>query len=110
MDILSEIIEISNQMIDVLDESGFFDENQFIDSLPLKQALQIRMQRKWEQENDMYLTDDEFLELCNEVHENTIADTIADLVEKGALDMSVGEDGEIYYSSNKDFNWDENGI
>jgi hypothetical protein len=103
MDILSEIIEISNQMIYVLDESGFFDENQFIDSLPLKQALQIKMQRKWEQENDMYLTDAEFLEVCNEVHEQCIADSIESLVDKGALNMSVGEDGDIYYSNNPDF-------
>ena len=67
MDILSEIIEISNEIINTLEDNGFFEENIFIDSLPLKRALQIRMQRKWEQENEMILTDDEFIEVCEEV-------------------------------------------
>ena len=31
-----------------------------------------------------------------------------DLVEQGALDMSVNPDGEILYSNNKNFKWDTN--
>ena len=107
MDILSEIIEISEQIISTLKESDFFEENQFIDVLPLKRALQAAIQRKWEQENEMFLTDKEFLDICNNVSNNGIAETIEDLVDKGALNMSVNADGEILYSSNKDFNWDE---
>jgi hypothetical protein len=107
MDILSEIIEISNQIVDTLQENGFFEENLFIDPLPLKRALQIRMQRKWEQENEIILSDDEFLEVCNEVNADGIGETIEDLVDKGALNMSVNEDGEILYSTNKDYNFDE---
>jgi hypothetical protein len=30
---------------------------------------------------------------------------VLDLVEKGALDMSVNPDGEILYSNNKNFNF-----
>ena len=108
MDILNEIIEISTEMINTLEESGFFEEHQFIDRLPLKRALQIAMQRKWEQKDDMFLTDNEFLDVCNIVSNNGIAETIEDLVDKGALNMSVNKDGEILYSSNKDFKWDEN--
>ena len=63
MDILNEIIEISDEMVNSLEEDGFFEEHQFIDRIPLKRALQIAMQRKWEQENDMLLTDKEFLEI-----------------------------------------------
>jgi len=108
MDILNEIIEISTEMINTLEESGFFEEHEFIDRLPLKRALQIAMQRKWEQEDDMLLTDNEFLDVCNIVSNNGIAETIEDLVDKGALNMSVNKDGEILYSANKDFKWDEN--
>lgn len=106
MDILSEIIEVSNQIIDTLEENDFFIENPFIDPQPLRRALQIRMQRKWEQEEEMFLNDKEFLEVCQTVSNNEIANTIETLVDKGALNMSVNEDGEILYSANKDFQFD----
>lgn len=105
MDILNEIIEVSNQIIDTLDENEFFDENVFIERLKLKRNFQIAMQRKWEQENEMYLSDDEFLKVCNETMEACVNNTIMDLVDKGALDMSVNANGEILYSNNKNFNF-----
>jgi len=107
MDILSEIIEISTEMVNSLEETGFFEENEFIDRIPLKRALQIAMQRKWEQEDDMFLNDAEFLEVCNNVSNNGIGKTIEDLVDRGALNMSVNVDGEILYSANKDFQFDK---
>ena len=107
MDILSEIIEASNEMIDALEETDFFVETPFVDRIPLKRALQIAMQRKWEQEDDMLLTDKEFLEVCQNVSNNGIGKTIEDLVDKGSLNMSVNEDGEILYSANKDFQFDK---
>jgi hypothetical protein len=107
MDILSEIIEVSNQIIDSLEENDFFLENPFLEQIPLKRALQIRMQQKWEQEEDIFLTDDEFLNVCQFVSNNEIGKTIEDLVDKGALNMSVNEDGEILYSANKDYEWEK---
>lgn len=107
MDILSEIIEVSNQIIETLDENDFFIENPFIEQIPLKRALQIRMQQKWEQEEEIFLSDDEFLEVCQSVSNNEIANTIEALVDKGALNMSVNADGEILYSANKDFQFDK---
>jgi len=107
MDILNEIVEVSNQMIDSLEENDFFVEAPFIDRIPLKRALQIAMQRKWEQEDEMYLNDEEFLEVCKKVSADGIGKTIGDLVDKGALDMSINEDGEILYSANKDFQFDK---
>ena len=107
MDILSEIIEVSDQIIEVLDGTEFFNENHFIDRLSLKRALQIAMQRKWEQSEDILLSDTEFIEVCNEVSNNGIAETIEDLVDMGALNLSVNEDGEILYSANKDFKFED---
>ena len=107
MDILNEIIEVSNQIIDTLDEHGFFEENVFIERLQLKRNFQIAMQRKWEQEDDMLLTDKEFLEVCKSVSNKSIGKTIENLVDRGALNMSVNEDGEILYSANKDFQFDK---
>lgn len=107
MDILNEIIEVSNQIIDTLEENDFFIENPFIEQIPLKRALQIKMQRKWEQEEEMFLNDEEFLEVCQTVSNNEIANTIETLVDKGALNMSVNEDGEILYSANKDYQFED---
>ncbi len=107
MEIISEIIEASNHMIDALEETDFFVDSPFIDRIPLKRALQIAMQRKWEQEADMFLDDKEFLEVCKSVSENEIGKTIGDLVDKGALNMSINEDGEILYSANKDFQFED---
>jgi hypothetical protein len=106
MDILNEIIEESNQIIDTMDEHEFFEENLFIERLQLKRNFQIAMQRKWEQDDNMFLTDTEFLKVCNDTMEENISTTIMDLVEKGALDMSVNPDGEILYSNNKDVKLD----
>jgi hypothetical protein len=107
MDILSEIIEVSNQIIDTLEENDFFLENPFLEQISLRRALQIRMQQKWEQEDDMFLTDEEFLDVCQSVSNNEIANTIESLVDKGALNMSINEDGEIVYSANKDYQWEK---
>ena len=107
MDILSEIIEVSNQIIDTLEENDFFIENPFIEQIPLKRALQIKMQRKWEQEEEMFLNDEEFLEVCQSVSNNEIANTIETLVDRGALNMSVNEDGESLYSANKDYQFED---
>ena len=38
---------------------------------------------------------------------NSIAKTIGDLVEKGAVNVSINDKGEIIYSANKEFNTDE---
>ena len=100
MEILTEIVEVSNEMIISLAEAGFFEENLFVEQRPLKRALQIAMQRKWEQENEMLLSETEFKNVIQEVHEKSISETISDLVADGIVKMSVDKDGQIVYSSN----------
>lgn len=103
VEILSEIIELSNEMIDTLDESGFFDEHVFLDRVPLKRKLQIAMQRKWEQMNEMKLSDTEFLAVCNDAIGDNLSTTLSSLVEKGAVKMNINSEGEISYVANRDF-------
>lgn len=107
MEILPEIIELSNEMIDTLDEAGFFENNPFIERLPLKRKLQSTMQRKWEEQFEMYLTEEECENVMKETLSDSVANTIEDLVVKGALNMSIDSDGVINYSANKNFNFDE---
>lgn len=107
MQILTEIIELSNGIVDTLEESGFFEKSLFVEKLPLKIKLQEKMQRKWEEQNEMLLTDDEFIKICNEVKDDSISSVLGDLVEKGAVNMSISDDGEIIYSANKNFDINE---
>jgi len=103
MQILTEIIEVSHEIIDTLNKNGFFEEHPFIEPKDLLKNIQHKMQRKWEEQNEILLNDEEFIQSCNEVNENTISQTIESLINKGALNMSIGEDGEILYSKNQDF-------
>jgi hypothetical protein len=107
MHILTEIIEVSNSIIDTLDDTGFFNEHVFVEKIPLKLKLQETMQRKWEQENQMLLTDKEFLKVCDEVMHEALGETLGGLVDKEALEMSIDENGEINYSVNPNFNIDK---
>ena len=106
MDILTEIIEVSDSLIGTLKETGFFEEHIFIEEIPLKLKLQETMQRKWEQEGQMLLTDKEFIKVCDEVMHVALGETLGGLVDKEALEMSIDENGEINYSANPDFDID----
>jgi hypothetical protein len=99
MDILTEIIETSDNMVDVLNQDGFFEEHALIHPSDLRVALQIKMQRKWEQENDMYLNDTEFLEVCNELITESVSNGLSDLIESGHVEIAVNPNGEIVYST-----------
>jgi hypothetical protein len=107
MDILTEIIEVSDSLIGTLKETGFFEEHVFIEEIPLKLKLQETMQRKWEQEGQMLLTDKEFIKVCDEVMHVALGETLGGLVDKEALEMSIDENGEINYSVNPNFNIDK---
>ena len=99
MDILTEIIETSDNMVEVLKKDGFFDEQLLIHPSDLRVALQIKMQRKWEQESDMYLNDTEFLEVCNELITESVSNGLSDLIQSGHVEVAVNPNGEMVYST-----------
>lgn len=107
MDILPEIIEVTNQLIDTLDENGFFENNPFIERLPLKRKLQNLMQRRWEEFGEYHLSWEQVEDVMQEVLNESVSNTLEDLVDKGAINMSISEDGDIVYSANKDFDFDK---
>ena len=98
MDILTEIIEVSDEIIDTLREENFFEETPFIDELELKRAIQIQMQYNWEQNDSMYLNDEQFLEIVNGLITNGVSNGLSDLIESGHVQAGVNPDGEIVYS------------
>jgi len=108
MEILPEIIEVSERMIDTLEENAFFEDSPFLSVDILKKNLQNQMQLKYHSENeDFILTDSEFLQCVNNSISECVSDTLTDLVDKGAINMGIDTDGEIVYSANKDFNPDD---
>lgn len=102
MNILSEIIEKSEDIIALLDSNGFFDKNIFCPKCRLKIELQIRMQRKWEQENEINLSTTEFEQVIREINREELSEALFDLVDKKILKLSVNTEGELTYSLNND--------
>ena len=102
-----EIKELATGIVSTLEEHGFFEENPFVSHNALYKKLSKRMNEKYESTGEMLLTDMEFLQAANEVSEAAISETLENLSEKGAISMSIGEGGEIYYSANPDFDMDK---
>jgi len=107
MDFKYEVVELANSIVDTLRDNKFFEDTPFVGEPELLQKLKENMQRKWETEHQMLLTDNEFIETCNEVMHESLTDTLGTLLDKEAIEMSIGADGEIYYSANPNFNIDK---
>ena len=98
MDILTEIIEVSDEIITTLKEENFFVETPFINELELKREIQKQMQYNWEQTERMYLNDEQFLEIVNGLITEGVSNGLSDLIESGHVQSAVNPDGEIVYS------------
>ena len=98
MNILTEIIEVSDAMIDTLREENFFVETPFINELALKRELQKHMQYNWEQTNSMHLNDEQFLQIVNDLIAEGVSNGLSDLIESGHVQAGVNPNGEIVYS------------
>jgi len=98
MNILTEIIEKSDEIVDILNQTNFFDDYPFVDEKVFKYRLQVAMQRKWEQVDDMNLTSEEFIILVRVVSSDGIAETINEMCEKDLLRMAVNPKGELVYT------------
>lgn len=105
MDILTEIVELSHEIVDALSMEGFFSEQPFIKPSDLRNELQIQMQRNWEQDDFLGLTDTQFEDACVAISQDRISIALADLVSEGYVSTSVNEDGElVYQATEKPFN------
>ena len=85
MNILTEIIEKSDEIVDILNQTNFFGDYPFVDENVFKYRLQVAMQRRWEQTDDMNLTSEEFIILVRVVSSDGIAETINQMCEKNLL-------------------------
>ena len=84
MNILTEIVEKSDDIIALLESNRFFDKNIFCPKHRLHFELQVRMQRKWEQEQDIHLTAEEFETVIQGICQEEVSETIYSLVDKGS--------------------------
>lgn len=98
MNILTEIVEKSDEIVDILNQTNFFDDYPFIDEKVFKYRLQVAMQRRWEQTDDMNLTSEEFIILVRTVSSEGISQTINEMCEKNLLRMAVNPKGELVYT------------
>jgi len=108
MDILNEIIETADNMMNELEETDFYEQFIFCDPFKLRRELEIQMQRNWEQLDDMYLSDSQFMEVVQRVTTEGINKTFTEMVMNGAFTMdSVDANGEIIYKLNPNLNIDD---
>lgn len=108
MDILSEIIEIADNIIYDLKKSGFFEQHVFCKPFELRREFEIQMQRNWEQYEDFYLSDEQAMEIIKKTSINGINAVFNDMVMKGILVMhSVDVNGELLYKLNSEINIDD---
>ena len=98
MNILTEIIEKSDEIVDILKQTNFFGDYPFVDEDVFKYRLQVAMQRRWEQTDDMNLTSEEFIILVRVVSSEGISATINEMCEKNLLRMAVNPKGELVYT------------
>jgi hypothetical protein len=98
MNILTEIIEKSDEIVDILTQTNFFGDYPFVDEDVFKYRLQVAMQRKWEQADDMNLNSEEFIILVRTVSSEGISETINEMCEKDLLRMAVNPKGELVYT------------
>ena len=98
MNILTEIIEKSDEIVGTLIQTNFFDDYPFIDEKVFKYRLQVTMQRKWEQSDEMNLNSNEFIALVRAVSSDGISETINEMCEKNLLRMAVNPKGELVYT------------
>jgi hypothetical protein len=98
MNILTEIIEKSDEIVDILKQTNFFGDYPFVDEDVFKYRLQVAMQRKWEQTDDMNLSSEEFIILVRKISSEGISTTINEMCEKNLLRMAVNPKGELVYT------------
>lgn len=98
-----EALILANQMIESIKETDFLQTNVFVGENELREKLVKRISEKAEEFGEYRLSQEEFVSVVEEVHLEAINKTLIDLVEKGAVRMSVSENGEILYSRDKDF-------
>lgn len=99
MDILSEIIEKADNIIELLSKTNFFNDYPFIDVDKFRYRLQVTMQYKWEQHEEINLTSKEFIHLVHLASNDGISDTIYEMSEKGLISMAVNPKGQLVYSA-----------
>ena len=98
MNILTEIIEKSDEIVDILKQTNFFGDYPFVDENVFKYRLQVAMQRRWEQTDDMNLSSEEFIILVRKISSEGISTTINEMCEKNLLRMAVNPKGELVYT------------
>ena len=98
MNILTEIIEKSDEIVDILNQTNFFGDYPFVDADVFKYRLQVAMQRRWEQTDDMNLSSEEFIILVRKISSEGISTTINEMCEKNLLRMAVNPKGELVYT------------
>lgn len=108
MDILTEIIETVDNIMDTLEEEGFYEDYLFCDPFKLRIELEMQMQRNWEQLEDIHLSDEQFMDIVQRITTEGVHKTFGEMVMDGTIIMdSVDSNGELLYKLNPEIDIDD---
>jgi hypothetical protein len=108
MDILTEIIETVDNIMDNLEEDGFYEHYVFCDPFKLRREMEMQMQRNWEQIEDIHLSDEQFMDIVQKITIEGVHKTFGEMVMDGTIVMdSVDANGELLYKLNPEIDINE---
>ncbi len=108
MNILTEITEMAEQLLLELAENNFFNENIFVDAQELKRKMEIQMQYNWEQLDNMYLSEEQLINIIKEVHRDGVHRVMNAMYQEELLIAdAVDSNGELVYKLNPKINLDD---
>jgi hypothetical protein len=105
MDISNEIMETADSIMSRLEEYGFYEQHLYCDPFKLRTELELQMQFNFIQNDDMFITDEQFIAIVNKLTIDSIDNEISEMIIDGTIVMdSVDTNGEIVYKLNSDSN------
>jgi hypothetical protein len=105
MDISNEIMETADNIMGRLQEHGFYEQHLYCDPFKLRTELELQMQFNFIQNDDIFITDEQFIAIIDKLTIESIDNEISEMIIDGTITMdSVDTNGEIVYKLNSDSN------
>lgn len=101
MDISNDIMETADNILSRLEKNGFYEQHLYCDPFKLRTELELQMQLNFVENEDIYITDEQFIAIVNKLTIDSIDNEISEMIIDGTIVMdSVDSNGEIVYKLN----------
>lgn len=105
MDISNDIMETADNIMSRLEKNGFYEQHLYCNPFKLRTELELQMQLNFIQNEDIFITDAQFIAIVNKLTIDSIDNEISEMIIDGTIVMdSVDSNGEIVYRLNSPLN------